>query len=40
MDLWLFFLCVFVMGLVTLPAIAALAGDPPPPRKPRKRRPF
>lgn len=42
MDFWLFCLCVFAMGLVTLPAIAALLGDPQPPRpnQPRKRRPF
>ena len=42
MDIWLFCLCAFAMGLVVLPAIVALAGDPAPPRpnKPRKRRPF
>lgn len=40
MDIWLACLCVFAMGLVTLPAIAVLTGDPHPPRKPRKRRPF
>jgi len=42
MDIWLLFLCVFAMGLVALPAIALLLGDPQPPRpnKPRKRRPF
>lgn len=42
MDIWVFALCVFGMGLVMLPVIFALAADPTPPRpnKPRKRRPF
>lgn len=41
MDIWLMFLCVFAMGLVALPAMALLLGDPQPPRpKHRKRRPF
>lgn len=40
MDLWLLFLGVFAMGLVVLPAIAVMTGDPHPPRPPRKKRPF